>query len=356
MLTFTMETLPGRVSFGPGKLREVEEEVRGLGARRALVLATPPQKGLAEQVAGLLGDLCAGVYDKAEMHVPAEVAGDAARIALSCGADCLVAPGGGSTIGLAKAITLKTELPILAIPTTYAGSKMTPIWGITEDGLKRTGRDRRVLPRTVIYDPKLLVSLPASITGPSGMNSVAHAVEALYAPDANPVTSIMAEEAIRAFAKSLVRAVEAPSDLEARSETLYGAWLSGVVLGSLSMGLHHKLCHTLGGSFNLPHAETHAILLPHVAAFNAEAAPEALGRVATALGATCYRDAGRALYELLTSCCTKTSLSQIGMKEVDVDTAAEIATHNAYSNPRKFNRNDIGELLNRAFHGCTPTG
>src|SRR5690606_33529878 len=209
-----------------------------------------------------------GIFAKAAMHVPIEVAREAREEARRLHADCYVAIGGGSTIGLGKAIALETSLPVVAIPTTYAGSEMTTILGITEAGQKKTLLDRRVLPRVVIYDPKLTLGLPARIGGPSGMNAIAHAVEALYAENANPVVSLMAEEGIRALARSLPVVVKTPSDIEARSGALYGAWLCGVALGAVGMALHHKLCHVLGGSFNLPHAETHTIVLAHAAAYN----------------------------------------------------------------------------------------
>jgi maleylacetate reductase len=224
------------------------------------------------------------------------------------GADCCVAVGGGSTVGLAKAIALTSGLPILAVPTTYAGSEMTPIWGLTAGGAKQTGRDARVLPRTVIYDPELTLGLPPRVAGPSGMNALAHCVEALYAPDTSPIVQLMAEEGIRALAAALPAIRVEPADLRARAGALYGAWLAGAALGTVSMGLHHKLCHTLGGSFGLPHAETHAVVLPYAAAYNRAAAPEAMSRAARALGAT---DAPGALFRRLRSrisaCAPQTS-------------------------------------------------
>ena len=197
------------------------------------------------------------------MHVPLEIAEDARRMARELGADCCVTVGGGSTTGLGKAIALTSPMPILAVPTTYAGSEMTPIYGITEGGAKKTGRDLRVLPKAVIYDPELTLSLPPALSASSGMNAIAHSVEALYAQDANPVISLMAEEGIRALAKALPSMSQNPQGFEREIEALYGAWLCGVALGSAGMALHHKLCHVLGGSFNLPHAETHSIVLPH---------------------------------------------------------------------------------------------
>jgi len=263
---FIHQTNPSRVIFGPGSLSQFPDELQRLGLRRALVLSTPEQRYSAERVAALLGDRAAGIFPQAVMHVPIETARPARDEARRLGADCAVAIGGGSTIGLGKAIALESGLPIVAIPTTYAGSEMTPIYGLTEDGLKKTGHDPRVLPRTVIYDPELSATLPMSITVTSAFNAIAHAAEGLYAHDGNPIVALMAEEGIRASAAALAPLKTDPGNLDARSDALYGAWLCGSVLGQVSMGLHHKLCHTLGGSFNLPHAEVHTIILPHALA------------------------------------------------------------------------------------------
>ena len=252
MKPFVYNALPGRVVFGAGALARLPEELERLGARRALVLSTPGRADDAGRLAASLGARAAGVYDKAAMHVPLPVAEDARRVARELGADCCIALGGGSTVGLAKAIALTSSLPVVAVPTTYSGSEMTTVYGLTEGGLKRTARDARVLPRTVIYDPELTLGLPPAVSAASGMNAIAHCVEALYARDANPITSLMAEEGIRALAAALPRIMKNQNDLDARSDALYGAWLAGVALGSTGVALHHKLCHTLGGSFNLP--------------------------------------------------------------------------------------------------------
>jgi len=284
---FVYTGLPARVVFGAGALQHLEREIEMLGSTRALVLCTPEQREQAQVIAERLKSRCVGVFDRAVMHVPIETAREAREQARALKADCAVAIGGGSTTGLGKAIALESSLPILAIPTTYAGSEMTPIYGLTEGGVKKTGRDPRVLPRTVIYDVNLTLSLPPALSATSGMNAIAHAVEALYAQDSNPIMSLLAQEGIRALAQGLPGVVKAPQDLEARSQCLYGAWLCGAVLGSVGMALHHKLCHTLGGTFNLPHAETHTVVLPHAVAYNRAAAPEAMHAAATALGSSC---------------------------------------------------------------------
>jgi alcohol dehydrogenase class IV len=353
MLSFVYDMLPSRVIFGVGCLDKLPEEIERLGATRALVLSTPEQREQAAEIVQRLGSHAVSLFNRAVMHVPIEVAEAARDEARRSRADCCVAVGGGSTTGLAKAIALVSDLPILAIPTTYAGSEMTPIWGLTEDGLKKTGRDPRVLPKTVLYDAALTVSMPAMLSATSGMNSIAHCVEALYAKDANPIISMMAEEGIRALAKSLPVVVKEPGNLEARSDALYGAWLGGLSLGAVGMALHHKLCHTLGGAFNLPHAETHTVVLPHAAAYNAPTTPEAMSRIARALGAA---SAATALYDLAEALGAPTSLAAIGMKAGDLDKAAEIAVQNPYYNPRPITRDGIRTLLENAFQGRRPQG
>ena len=351
--SFTYEALPGRVVFGAGVLSKLAQEVDALGLKRAVVLTTPQQVAQGEHVAGLLGPRAAGRYGGARMHVPIGVVDDAMATIRESDADCLLAIGGGSTTGLAKALALRTSLPIVAVPTTYAGSEMTPIWGITEGGAKTTGRDLRVLPRLVVYDADLLKTLPPDVVATSGMNAIAHCVEALYSQTANPVTSLMAEEGVRAIAEALPRAAKTEIDGEARAQVLYGAWLGGTVLGAVGMALHHKLCHTLGGSFNLPHAEVHTIVIPHATAFNAAAASEAMQRIARALGAR-VEDAAGALFDLVAATGVKTRLSEIGMKEADLDRAADLATRNPYYNPRPIDRDSIRRLLDDAYFGRRP--
>ncbi len=349
---FFFNGLPSRVVFGAGSLARLGDEIERLGAKRALVLSTPEQRASAEDIARRLGAGSAGIFDRAAMHVPITVAEDARRVAQELNADCCVAVGGGSTIGLGKAIALVSPLPIVAIPTTYAGSEVTPIFGITQNGLKKTGRDMRVLPKCVIYDPTLTLTLPAALSATSGMNAIAHAVEGLYAQDANPVISLIAEEGIRVLARALPKVVANPTNIDTRSDALYGAWLCGIVLGSVGVALHHKLCHTLGGTWNLPHAETHTIVLPHATAYNREAAPEAMKRIARALGSG---DAAMGLYELAQSLHTPLALKDIDMPGGDqLERAAKLATENPYWNPRPVEYNSLLELIQRAWAGLPP--
>jgi maleylacetate reductase len=352
MRDFVYDQPARRVVFGAGSISKLRAEVERLGISRALVISMPAEKAFAEQAHAELGDLSAGIYSEVvAQHVPIEMLRKAREDAKRMGADGYVAIGGGSTVGVGKGLAMETGLPIVAVPTTYAGSEMTNIYGITEDGIKKTGRDDRVLPKTVIYDVNFTLSLPAKISGPSGMNAMAHCVEALYAQDTNPIVVLMAAEGIRALARSLPVAVKAPDNLEARTDAQYGAWLSGVALGSAGTAIHHKLCHTLGGSFNMPHAETHTVILPHATAYNREAAPEAMRIAAEALGAD---DAAQGIFDLIEQIGAPTSLEQIGMPKDGLDKAADIAVKNPYWNPRPIERDAIRELLENAWYGRRP--
>ncbi len=350
--TFVYTAQPSRVVFGRGSLGRLADEVKAVGAQKALVLCTPEQRKQAQVAADLLGPLSVGIYDGAQMHVPIESARKAREYSRSLGADCMVAIGGGSTIGLGKAIALESTVPIIAVPTTYAGSEMTPIYGITEDNVKKTGRDLRVLPKTVLYDPDRSATLPVRMSMVSGMNAIAHAAEGLYAKDGNPVMSLMAEEGIRALATGMRGVFAQAGDMQARSDCLYGAWLCGSVLGHVGMALHHKLCHTLGGTFNLPHAETHTIVLPHALAYNTQAAPEAMQRVARAIGAS---SAAAGLFDLAKDLGAPTALRDIGFKESDIEVALKVAMSNPYWNPEPIVEDAVRELLRNAWEGRRPS-
>jgi len=351
-LVFTYDQAPGRTLFGRGRIAALGAEAERLGLRRVMIVSSPRATALAAQASQALGRRAAGVHARAVMHVPADVAADAVKAARAMSADAVLAVGGGSPIGLAKAVALETGLPVLALPTTFAGSEMTPIWGLTENGVKRTGRDARVLPKLVIYDPDLAADLPANVAGPSGMNAMAHAAEALYAENANPVTSLMAMEAVRALKKNLPRVVSsANTDGPALDGTLYGAWLAGQCLGAVGMALHHKLCHVLGGTFDLPHAQTHTIVLPHVIAYNMAAAPVAMAQLSTALGAD---HPARALYDLTRSIGAPVALGEVGLRSGDIGRAADLAVANPYYNPAPVMRNGIVALLQAAHEGRRP--
>jgi alcohol dehydrogenase class IV len=345
---FVYTGLPSRVIFGLGCVKKLSEEIDRLGVKRVLMISTP---GRAAMVRSLSKNLSVtGIFDQAVMHTPLEIASQARELAKELRADCCVAVGGGSTIGFGKAIALTSGLPVVAVPTTYSGSEMTPIWGLSEGGLKKTGRDPKVLPKTVIYDPELTLDLPPAVSAASGMNAIAHCVEALYAHDGNPIVSLMAEEGIRALASALPRIILNSKDLEARTDALYGSWLAGATISTTSVALHHKLCHVLGG-MGLPHAETHSIVLPHAMQYNRDAAAQAMGRIAKAIGAV---DAPRGIYELEKSLGLPLRLADIGMQQADLERAARMAAEAPYPNPRKVEYGPVLELLRNAYEGRRP--
>ncbi|MFM0239776.1 maleylacetate reductase [Paraburkholderia phytofirmans] len=351
MQAFTYEALPARIVFGADTRHRIGDELARLDCRRALVLTTAAQRQIGENVRSSLGEQCVGLFSEAAMHTPTDITEAAVKVARDLGADSVVAVGGGSTIGLGKAIALHTDLPQIVVPTTYAGSEATPILGQTENGLKTTQRTLRVLPEVVIYDVDLTLMLPTGISVTSGLNAIAHAVEALYARDANPVISMLAEKGIAALVRALPAICAAPEDREARSDALFGAWACGTCLGAVGMSLHHKLCHTLGGTFNLPHAETHAVLLPHVIAYNRDYAPEALAIVARVLGVS---DPAAGMFDFAKRLGAPTQLAALGMKESDIAEAVAIASRAAYWNPGPIDADRINRLLHDAFSGQRP--
>ena len=350
-MEFVYNANPARVLFGSGTLGRLPKEVGRLGLRRALVLSTPQQEGEARRLSELIGECSAGVLSTATMHTPITVTDEALAVVSECRVDGLVAVGGGSTTGLSKAIALRTDLPQIVIPTTYAGSEMTPILGETSDGRKVTQNSPKVLPEVVIYDVDLTLGLPTALSGTSGINAIAHAVEALYAKDRNPITSLMAAEAIGALVGALPKIAQNPRDVVARSDALYGAWLCGMCLGAVGMALHHKLCHTLGGSFDLPHAETHTVILPHALAYNAPEMPDVMAGLRQRLGVS---DPCLVLYELAGQVGAKRALRDFGMPEAGIVRATDLALANPYWNPRALERDRIHALLARAWAGEPP--
>jgi alcohol dehydrogenase class IV len=351
MRSFTYDALPGRVVFGVGRVADLPDEVGRLSATRVLMVYDPSVKDVVDDLVERMGDRYAGEFTDVQQHVPFEAVERARLAAQECGADCAVTVGGGSTTGFGKVVALELGVPLIAIPTTYAGSEMTPIYGITSGGRKNTSHDLRVLPKAVIYDPALTVSLPPFVTGPSGMNAMAHCVEALYAVDANPITSLMAEEGIRALARGIPEAVREPESLQARSESLYGAYLAGAALAVVGMAVHHRICHVLGGTFGLPHADVNSVILPHAARYNQEAAPEALARVAGALG---VEDAAGGLFDFGRAVGAPFSLEQLGMPQEGLEEAARLSSDPPPRNPRPVDAESIKALLDDAFAGRRP--
>lgn len=339
------------VRFGAGIRHRLERILAARDITKALVLSTPQQSGAAMDLAAELGGRVAGVHSRAAMHTPVDVTTGALRHAAELAADGLIALGGGSTIGLGKALALRTGLPQIAIPTTYAGSEATPILGQTENGIKTTLTDPAVLPDMILYDPELVVTLPPAMTVTSALNAMAHAAEALYAADRSAASTAQAIEGLQAFAGALPRVLADPSDLAAREDSQRGAYACGAVLGQTSMALHHKLCHTLGGAFDLPHADTHAIVLPHAIHFNAAAVPELLTPITDILGGDAP---GLALWSFAKGLGAPLALRDLGVTEADLDHAADLAAAKPYPNPRPVTRAAIRTLLQNAWSGEAP--
>ncbi|KAI1292376.1 putative maleylacetate reductase [Xylaria venustula] len=352
MENFEYLSNPARVIFGSGTVKSLPDELKHLKLSNPVIVSTPSQVSQAKDIETILKTHVevAGIFSNVTMHTPVEVTDTAVEFAKSRSADSIISVGGGSTIGLGKAISIRTGLYHIATPTTYAGSEMTPILGETKDGLKTTWSDPKIQPGSVIYDVDLTISLPVSITCVSGVNALAHAVEALYARKGNPIIDMIAQEGVRALASSLPQLTARPDSQSGRSTALYGAWLCSICAGSVGLALHHKLCHVLGGSFGLPHAETHSMILPHALAYNAPKVPKAIEKLATALPDS-NGDAVQGLNVLLEKLSVPNSLRELGMKESDIDVAADIALKNAYWNPRVLERSRIRELIRRAWAG-----
>jgi alcohol dehydrogenase class IV len=355
MPSFEYNANLSRVIFGAGSLAKLPIEMERLKLSSPLLLSTPGQAGLIKQLEGILNSSSppikpAGAFTKATMHTPHHITEEALSYVQTISADSVVSIGGGSTTGLGKAISFRIDLPHICISTTYAGSEMTPVVGETKDGRKTTKCDPKILPGTVIYDVDLTMSLPPATSATSGMNAIAHAAEALYAPNGNPLINLLALEGIKVLAESLPEIVSNPKSQSAREKAQYGAWLCGSCLGSVSMSLHHKLCHVLGGSFNLPHSETHTIVLPHALSYNAPAVPDAMAKLASVLPGS-DGDAVKGLNVLLRKLKVKRGIKELGMKEEAVTAAADIVMANPCSNPRKLELNPVLELLRRCWAG-----
>ena len=355
MRTFTYTPSSVRVVFGPGTVARIADEVQRLGAARVLLLSGPAVGRAAQAIRGALGPLLTAEFGGAAMHTPVEVTEEARRVLDDHAVDCLVAAGGGSTTGLAKALAVRTGLPQLVLPTTYAGSEMTALLGETANGVKTTRTLPSILPDTVIYDVDFTLSLPVGLSVCSAVNAVAHAIEALYSPQANPVTDGMALEAIGRIARALPRIAAEPGDMGVRTELLQAAWLAGICLGTVSMGLHHKLCHALGGALGLPHAQTHAVILPQAMAYNAVAVPETMERIVAALGTPLGRAGAPAgIFDLIGQAGGPTSLRELGMSEDDIAPVARQAATTPYPNPREVTAEGAEEVLRRAWQGMRP--
>ncbi|KAL7911542.1 hypothetical protein GGI35DRAFT_491728 [Trichoderma velutinum] len=339
-----------RVLFGRGVVAKLATEVAALGCTAPLLLTTPQQATAVQNLTQILDGRVAGSFTRATMHTPTDITEEALLYAKTTNADCLLSIGGGSTIGLGKALSLRTGLPHVCIATTYAGSEMTPIVGETKNRQKVTRVDRAAIPRVVIYDVNLTLSLPTDMSATSGLNAMAHAVEALYAKDTSPIVRMFALAGIRSLASSLPGVMDNSQSIAFRSETLLGAWLCGKCLAMTTVALHHKLCHVLGGVLNLPHAETHAIILPHALAYTAPNIPQVMKDLAENIPHS-DGDAIQGLNRLLSKLGVPSSLKALGMKEEDIELATDNLMMTSFWNPRPVNRDSMQKLIRRAWFG-----
>ena len=351
MIEFNYKALPWNIVFAVGGLQTLPNELDKLGKRRALILTTPNQAEQGRELAKLLGDRAVGLFDQAAMHVPAATLEAATEFCHSLAADCTVALGGGSTIGLGKALAVKEGLDNIVIPTSYAGSEMTDIWAVTEAERKVTARNYDAVPTLTLYDPHLTLSLPPEFSAASGLNAMAQAVVNVATDKPNPIISSLALDGIRALAASLPIIMKDPQNIEARSQALYGASMAGGALGTGITSLHHRLCHTFGGTFNTPHAETHAILLAHSVSYNAAATAEGTARVADALGVD---NAAQGIYQFAKKLGVPLSLKEVGILETDLDKAVAVSLENSLSNPEPVTPKRLRQLLDNAWHGNPP--
>jgi maleylacetate reductase len=350
---FKHESTPAKVHFGAGAIQQLASNVAALGCKRALILSMPNQSHEALRAASYLGPLAAGIYASAVERTPSKAANDAIAHLHQTEADCTVAIGGGSVIGLSKAIALRTDVHQIVVPTTYSGSEVTPLHNQTENDRGTILVDAKILPEVVIYDPELTLDLPLRTTVSSAISAMAHAVEALYARNRTPISSMMAQEGLRAFATALPILVADPKNETARSEALYGAWLCGSVLGQVEMALHHKLCDVISHAFARPHALAHAVILPHAIAYNEAATRVQLVPVCEALGGTSASDA---LAAFVRKVGAPSNLKELGLVESDLDRATALVQSDVFWNPEEITPAGIRLVLQRAWEGLPVAG
>jgi maleylacetate reductase len=350
-MQFDYTPVPSKAVFGENSVMKLAEEIKLLGGSRVMIACTKNMVGRLGHVLDDLGDMVSSIYDKAEPHCPEHIALGAVQEFKQKNCDIVVAIGGGSTIGIGKAITLRTDAPLIVVATTPCGSESTPIHGMLIGNKKKTGRDRKVIASTSIYDPSLTTTMNAHLTGTIGMNSLAHCVEALYAQVKSPVSDMMAIEGIKALTQGLPGSIENPNDLKAREQVLYGGMLSGYCVTLAGIAIHHKLCHVLGGHHGIPHGESNSVILPYAAAYNESAAPEAMEKIKSAMGTN---NASGGIFDFATKIKVPKSLKELGMRESDLDLAAQETIERTPYNPKPVQEKSVREMLQQAYEGVRP--
>ena len=349
---FNYSPVASRVVFGENAaLLKLKDEVLALGGTRVLITCSKGMRGRISHVIERLGGMCVAVYAGAEPHCPERVAMAALDLFKEKKCDIVVAIGGGSTIGIGKAITLRTGAPLIVVVTTPCGSESTPIYGMLIGKVKKTGRDDKVIARTSIYDPLLTTSMSAHHTATIGMNSLAHCVEGLYGKETSPILDLYAVTGIKALISGLRGSLAEPEDLTARSQVLYGGMLSGYCLTLAGIAIHHKLCHVLGGHHGIPHGESNSVVLPYAVAYNESYAPDAMEKIMSAMGTT---SASVGIFDFATEMNVPKSLKELGMKETDLDIAAEETVKTTPYNPKPLDVKSVREMLQQAYEGLRP--
>lgn len=347
-MNFAVDLQPAHVRFRAGARELLAEECDRLGVKRVLLVCTPSGAARYRAVAEALGPRLAATFAAAEPHCPEPVVERCRALWRSAGADGVVTVGGGSTIALGKNLAAEDGAKFICMPTTYSGSEMTDIFGRKVGNEKRTARNVACRAHAVIYDPELTLGLPRHETVTTGMNSLAHAVEALYPPTPNPVAFLLAREALCAHRDGLPGAAANPADIGARTRALYAGFLGGLLIGMTGIALHHRLCHVLGGLFDLPHGEANSVVLAHVVAYNAPAAPEAARVIAEVFG---DGDAARAIDAFARRIGAPTSLREIGMPEAGIDAVVKETLARGGWNPRPPAEAGLRQLVRSAWEG-----
>jgi maleylacetate reductase len=362
------------VIFASGSLAQLSEAAERFGWKRLLLCANHSMqtRGHIDSIKSSLGEHLVATFDHVQPHVQDLQVDLMLRLATQHEIDAIIGMGGGSPIGIAKAVSHarsavfpeNSPIPIIAIPTTYAGSEMTAVYGITHSQenppRKVTVSDPKIAPRLVIYDPNLTLDLPAEMTASTGINALAHCIEALYSTKRNPISTAAATSAVHHIFSSLLRCYTHPNDLNARIEMLQGAHLAGLSLASVSMGLHHGLCHVLGGTANVPHGIANSVILPHAIRFNADATAPQLLPAVEAMGISLNGNSPMVVMEtlaqkisdLIAQMNLPRRLRDAGgdLKESDLPDLAQLAfqNHTVQNNPKPITEPAQIEMILRA--------
>jgi maleylacetate reductase len=356
-----------QIHFGRGTLARVRAIVRDLGGRRVMLVTTRSRAESAEArrlVTGL-GPVVESVFAEARAHVPTAVVQAALQQARRDGVDTIVSFGGGSCADLGKAVCYFTEqeagtpgasffdrpaLPHIAVPTTYSGAEVTPYFGMTDEHTRRKSGagGPTIAPAAVVYDPEVTLSTPPRISAETGMNALAHCVEAAYSPARTPEAEAVAIAGAARIFRALPQVIARPGDLGARTEMLAAAALAGRCLQNASMGVHHGLAQLLGGRTAIAHGLANGVLLAHAVRFNADAVPDELDRLARALSVA---DVATAIDELRATLGLPGSLAECGVTDDDLDAVARLAESSpaVAANPKPVSAADARAILDAAF-------